>query len=112
MEYTFEDMWRLLRPQGEYVRRINACGAIWRGLAFCRRKHIYETITNLKAQGKYVNPNPLFAITDNDTAEPINYNGRELDKETQYVTAKWQGKWGTYTIQDVQDFNLEIYKEQ
>ena len=107
MGYTFDDIWQLLRPQGEYVRRVNACGKIWSGLAFNRRKHIYETISSLKAQGKYVNPNPLFAIQDNDTAEPFNWNGHTLQPGRQYVTAKWQGKWGTYSIEDVRNFNLE-----
>ena len=107
MGYTFDDIWQLLRPQGEYVRRVNACGKIWSGLAFNRRKHIYETISSLKAQGKYVNPNPLFAIQDNDTAEPFNWNGHTLQPGRQYVTAKWQGKWGTYSIEDVGNFNLE-----
>ena len=108
MEYTFDDIWRLLNPQGEFVRRVNACGRIWSGLAFHRRKHIYETIRGLKAQCKYVNPNPLFAIKDNDTAEPFNWNGHALESGRQYVTAKYNGSWGTYTIEDVRDFNLEV----
>ena len=86
MEYTFDAIWRLLNPQGEFVRRVNACGKIWNGLAEHQRRHIYETINNLKAQGKYVNPNPLFAIQDNDTAEPFNWNGHELAAGRQYVT--------------------------
>ena len=107
MEYTFEAIWRLLNPQGEFVRRVNACGKLWNGLAEHRRKHIYETIKNLKAQGKYVNPNPLFAIKDNDTAEPFDWNGHALDAGRHYVTARWNGKWGTYTIEDVRDFGME-----
>ena len=108
MEYSFDDICRLLNPQGEFVRRVNACGKIWSGLALHRRKHIYETIRNLKAQGKYVNPNPLFAIKDNDTAEPFNWNGHTLEAGRLYVTAKWNGKWGTYTIEDAREFKLEI----
>lgn len=110
MDYTFDDIWKLLRPKGEYVRRVNACGKIWRGLSYNRRKHIYETIESLQAQGKPVNPNPLFAILDNDNAEPFNWNGHALQPGTQYITAKWQGKWGTYSIDDVRDFNLETLK--
>ena len=108
MKYSFNDIWRLLNPQGEFIRRINACGKLWGGLALHRRKHIYDTIQALKAQGKYVNPNPLFAIKDNDTAEPFNWNGRELEKDVAYVTAKFNGKWGTYTQQDVELFDLEV----
>ena len=106
MEYTFDDIWRLLNPRGEFVRRVNACGKIWSGLALHRRKHIYETIAALKAEGQYVNPNPLFAIKDNDNAEPTNYNGRALP-EVPVFSAKYNGKWGMYTQEDIDTYHLE-----
>lgn len=111
MEYTFDDIRQLLNPQGEFVRRMNACSKLWSGLAMHRRKHIYETIRALKAQGKYVNPNPLFAIQDNDNAQPFDWNGHSLEANRQYVTAKYNGKWGIYTIEDVRDFELETLKK-
>jgi len=108
MEYSFNDIWRRLNPQGEFIRRINACGKLWGGLALHRRKHIYDTIQALKAQGKYVNPNPLFAIKDNDTAEPTDWNGHVLEKGVQYITAKYNGRWGLYSKEDVELFGLEV----
>ena len=107
MEYTFEDIWRLLNPQGEYYRRINACGKIWSGLAFYRRKHIYETIATLKAQGKYVNPNPLFAIHDNDDAEPEFLRG---DEGGDLVQVFYQGKYRICTRETMNEFNLQFVR--
>lgn len=107
MEYSFDDIWRLLNPQGEYVRRVNACGKIWNGLAFHRRKHIYETISSLKSQGKYVNPNPLFAIQDNDNAQPTFLRG---DEEGDLVQVRYNGVFKICTRQTAEAFNLEIIK--
>ena len=109
MEYTFEDIWRLLNPQGEFVRRVNACGKIWSGLALHRRKHIYETIAGLKAQGKSVNPNPLFAIKDNDTAEPEFLRG---DEPGPIVQVKYDGKFKLCRPETAEQFNLTITNEK
>ena len=107
MEYLFEDIWRLLNPQGEYVRRLNACNKFWSGLALSRRKHIYETIAALKAQGKYVNPNPLFAIKDNDHAQPEFLRG---DEGGDLVQVRYEGKYRICTRETMKDFNLEFVK--
>ena len=108
MEYTFDDIWKLLRPKGEYVRRVNACGKIWSGLALHRRKHIYDTIVTLKAQGKYVNPNPLFAIKDNDDAEPEFLKG---DEGGDLVQVMYNGKYKICTRQTMNEFNLRFVKD-
>ena len=39
--------------------------------------------------------------------QPDNWNGRELEKGRQYKTAKWNGKWGTYTVEDVENFGMK-----
>ena len=108
MEYTFDDIWRLLNPQGEFVRRVNACGKIWSGLAWHRRKHIYETIRSLKAQGKYVNPNPLFAIKDNDTAEPEFLRG---DEKGDLVQVRWNGMFKICTRETARSFGLAVVRD-
>ena len=108
MEYTFDDIWRLLNPQGEFVRRVNACGKIWSGLALHRRKHIYDTIVTLKAQGKYVNPNPLFAIKDNDDAEPEFLKG---DEGGDLVQVRYNGAYKICTRETMNEFNLEFVRD-
>ena len=106
MEYSFEDIWSLLKPKGEYVRRVNACGKLWSEMAYHRRKYIYETIAGLKTRGEYVNPNPLFAIKDNDNAEPMNYRGKVSPAGVRVYSAKWNGKWGMYTREDIETYGL------
>lgn len=108
MEYTFDDIWRLLNPQGEFVRRVNACAKIWNGLAWNRRKHIYETIADLKAQGKYVNPNPLFAIKDNDNAQPEFLKG---DEGGDLVQVRYNGAYKICRRQTMEEFNLEFVRK-
>ena len=110
MEYTFNDIWQLLNPQGEYVRRVNACGKIWNELSFFRRKHIYDTISCLKAQGKYVNPNPLFAIKDVPEPQPVFLSGKEQDdckkRGIPLVQVKYGDSFLICTAQTQQEFNL------
>ena len=108
MEYTFDDIWRLLSPRGEYVRRVNACGKLWSGLALHRRKYIYETIVRLKAQGEYVNPNPLFAIKDNDNAQPVFLRG---DEDGDLVQVRYEGKYRICTRETAEAFGLTITKD-
>ena len=108
MEYTFDDIWKLLHPKGEYVRRVNACGKIWSGLALHRRKHIYDTIVTLKAQGKYVNPNPLFAIKDNDSTQPEFLRG---DEDGDLVQVRYEGKYRICTRETAKEFGLTITKD-
>ena len=108
MEYTFDDIWRLLNPQGEYVRRVNACGKLWNGLPWHRRKHIYETIASLKAQGKYVNPNPLFAIKDNNNAEPEFLKGNEGGD---LVQVRYNGAYKICTRETMEEYGLEFVRE-
>ena len=57
--------------------------------------------------GEWMKPRLDWLLADFDP-KPENWNGRELDRNTRYVTAKFNGKWGTYTQQDVELFNLEV----
>ena len=57
--------------------------------------------------GEWMKPRLDWLLADFDP-KPENWNGRELEKDVAYVTAKFNGKWGTYTQQDVELFNLEV----
>ena len=65
MEYTFEDIWTLLAPQGEYKRRRGVCEKLWLGYEQGRREAIYLKIAGKLQRGEFVNQNPYFAIEDN-----------------------------------------------
>ena len=62
---TFEEIWALLAPEGEYKRRRGACERLWQGYEAGRQEAIYEKIAGKLARGEYVNQNPYFAIEDN-----------------------------------------------
>ena len=38
--------------------------------------------------------------------EPKNWNGHDLESGVEYVTAKYKGRWGTYTKADAEKFSL------
>ena len=57
--------------------------------------------------GEWVKPRLDWLLADFDP-KPENWNGRELDRNTRYVTAKYNGRWGLYTKEDVEIFGLEV----
>jgi len=65
---SFDHIWLLLNPQGEYKRRKEACRRLWQGigekLGEDMQRDIWRTINQKKKQGFFVNPNPYFAIED------------------------------------------------
>ena len=81
-----------------------------------QQERIYRIIQAKRQNGEKLNPNPLFAFLDavqedelNQSKvkqpEPTNYNGRALpDKPT--ATAFYNGKWGTYTLEDIEKYGL------
>jgi hypothetical protein len=62
---TFEDIWALLAPEGEYKRRRGACERLWQSYDPARQEEIYQRINGKLAHGEYVSENPYFAIEDN-----------------------------------------------
>ena len=62
---TFEEIWALLNPQGEYKRRRAACERLWSSYEAGRQEAIYERIAGKLSRGEFVNENPYFAIEDN-----------------------------------------------
>ena len=62
---SFDYIWQLLAPQGEYCRRMAACRLIWEGYDTEKQRQIYATIKGKLQAGEFVNENPYFAIVDN-----------------------------------------------
>ena len=60
----FFSIWALLKPQGEYKRRYQACARLWSGYAPEMQERIFISIRKAKEQGERVHPNPYFAIED------------------------------------------------
>ena len=62
---TFEDIWELLAPVGEFKRRQGACERLWDGYEPDVQEAIYDRIAGKLQRGEFVNENPYFAIEDN-----------------------------------------------
>ena len=105
----FETYWNKMQPDARYNNRMAAAEQEWKA---CPDKH--EAILSwLDRHGPYPQRNPYFFIHDftvrqkADTPDPQNWNGKALRKDTQYVSARYNGAWGLYTLEDVRLFNLE-----
>ena len=110
---NFEEIWALLAPQGEYKRRRGCSERLWQGYEPARQEEIYKNIAGKLQRGEFVNPNPYFAIEDNAAqkrpqTEPTDWNGRALVPTEHYATAFYNGKWGMYTLKDIELFHLKV----
>ena len=62
---SFNCIWQLLAPQGEYCRRMRACRQLWDSFDLEKQKTTYRTIHDKLAAGEFVSENPYYAIYDN-----------------------------------------------
>ena len=113
MDYTtdFEQYWSLMQPDARYQDRRKAASDAWSQASPDKRQAIMEW---LQEHGAYPQRNPYFFILDfrvsHPQEEPTNYNGKALKKGVEYATAFYNGKWGMYTKDDIQKFNLQTKK--
>jgi len=61
---SFQRIWALLKPQGEYKRRYRACERLWTGYAPEMQQRIFQLLEAAQQRGDWINPNPYFAIED------------------------------------------------
>lgn len=103
---SFDYLWELLAPTGEFVYRERACRRLWETFDLDKQHEVYRRIRDKKRHGECVNPNPYFAIVNNvddgaPAAAPTNYYGRPLPRGFTFYRADYQGTRGLYTEQDV-----------
>ena len=77
-EVSFDALWQLLAPEGEFCRRRKVCLKRWESFSPQRQRMIYSILVTKKANGDYVSPNPYYAIDDND--KPVFLSGIEQDR--------------------------------
>ena len=90
---TFDDIWALLAPQGEYKRRRGACERLWQGYGLARQEQIYSVIAGKLQRGEFVNPNPYFAIEDNAMATPRQQTLSYAEYYQRYGTTEETDGW-------------------
>ncbi|MBR4705505.1 MAG: hypothetical protein IKP02_07925 [Paludibacteraceae bacterium] len=107
----FDKVWEALVEHGSSKRNHDATERFWNTLTQPQKDLAYMNIHQKVKDGKFVQYDPIRAIKENirkyQLPEPVNYNGKALPPEP-VVIAKWNGKWGTYTVADVELFGLEI----
>ncbi|MBO4332049.1 MAG: hypothetical protein J5875_02675 [Paludibacteraceae bacterium] len=111
MDYTFEEYWDAIQPDAKFANREEAAREEWD-----KHPEKHAAIMRwLKIHGAYPNRNPYFFIQDftvrADKTEPTNYNGRALPNEPTTI-ALYNGKWGTYTLADIDKFQLQTTNDQ
>lgn len=108
-EINFETFWDLFNPDTEYNNRIAAANIEWDKCSATKQKAIIHKLQS--APGEVVQPNPYFFIIDFPEPTPTNLNGtiqgEELLNANQAKTAFYNGKWGLYSLEDIQLFNLK-----
>ena len=117
---SFDYLWELLAPQGEYVYRENVCRRMWATFDTDKQRAIYARIRGKKQRGEPVSPNPYYAIQHNMEPEPPklnppkNYNGSsdfiDVVKTGTLVTAEFQGEVGIYTEADAAKHAMSVIK--
>ena len=106
----FEDLWSLLYDHGASARKEEGTRRYWATLTPEQQDYAFTSISKKLVEGKYVQYDPIRAIRENlpreAQPEPTNYNGRALPDEPT-ATAFYNGKWGTYTLAEIEKFNLK-----
>ena len=113
MDEKFETVWRALVEHGSSRKSEDAVRRFWNTLTAEQQRLAYENIPRKVKEGKFVQYDPIRAIRENirDTrpkAEPKNWNGHRLDPDQRYVTARWNGRWGTYSVEDARRYGMEV----
>lgn len=108
-EINFETFWDLFNPTPNYDNRTTAAKNEWDKCSAAKQKAIIHKLQT--APGDIVQPNPYFYIIDFPEPTPTNLNGTlqgaEMLNANQAKTAFYDGKWGLYSLEDIQLFNLK-----
>ena len=111
MEDLFEQLWALLYEHGASEKKKEGTRRFWNTLTEEQQRQVFTTISRKLKEDKFVQFDPIRAIKENAPKKtfqgPTNYQGRKLPAVPVF-SAKWQGKWGMYTIEDIKKFNMEI----
>ena len=108
-EINFQTFWDLFNPTPDYYNRLAAAHLEWDKCSAAKQKAIIHKLQS--APGEIAQPNPYFFILDFPEPTPTNLNGtiqgEQLLNARQAKTAFYNGKWGLYSLEDIQLFNLK-----
>jgi len=105
-------VWKALVEHGSSRKSEEAVRRFWATLSPKQKQLAAENIPRKVREGKYVQYNPIQAIKENSRKyllpEPTNYNGRHLKPGVTYVIAKYNGAYGTYSLEEAREFGMEV----
>ena len=113
---SFPDLWQLLYRHGATNIYRDECMQLWDSLTTQQKKQLFSSISQKLQKQKFVHYNPLIAMQNNirtiARAEPVNLNGtarggRMLEEGTAFI-ACYNGQYGLYSLQDIDDFHMQI----
>ena len=108
-EINFQTFWDLFKPSEQYNNRLAAANIEWDKCSAAKQIAIIQKLQS--APGEVAQPNPYFFIMDFPEPTPTNLNGtiqgEQLLNANKAKTAFYNGKWGLYSLQDIQLFNLK-----
>ena len=109
---TFDHLWSMLYNHGATNTKRIECAALWERLTPTQQTQLVTTISTKIREDKFVHYDPLRAMQENipktPEPQPTNWNGRTLNPRVEYVIAKWNGAYGTYTKEDALAFGMPI----
>lgn len=105
-------MWQKLYDNGASTKQAEGTKRFWDTLSAEEQQRAFTTITKKLEEGKFVWYDPIRAIRENlrrngkQAIGPTDYNGRGLPGVPVF-SAKYKGKWGMYTQEDIDKYGLE-----
>ena len=110
----FDKIWQPLYRHGSSDRYKAEAAALWARLTPDQQQHVYDAITAKLAANRWLQFDPVRAISEHippakpSRPEPKNYQGRALPAGKIVVSAKYNGVWGFYTLEDAEAHNMQI----
>ena len=112
MTISFEEFWKAAKPSLEFANRKFATRREWDKRSLVAQKAMYNDVAT--QNGLPSSRNPYFYVQDFREPEPYNWNGDRrigpMMRAGRLVSACYNGRWGMYSIEDVQDFGLQTRK--
>ena len=108
-------MMDLLTPfiASQHANMVKPAQELWNTIPLQRQRQIYVTLWEQKLRGIAIKDHPYYAIKD-CVPIPFNWNGTEhinaMTKNFKMVSAKYYNRYGVYTAQAAEAFQLEDVK--
>ena len=95
------------------TRMLKPAQELWFSFSLQRERQIYVTLWEQKLRGQSIKDHPYYALKD-CVPMPFNWNGTDhlqsMMKNFKMVSARYYNRYGIYTVQAAEAFQLEDVK--